>query len=132
MKASVISRSASVSSQYGTRMRTLAVCFLKLPSQERYLGLVHGSTAPSSRESEGSGMTRFMSKSIVLPKPWQRGQAPNGELKLNRIGSGWLNSRLQVLHWKRSLKRRRSPPAADSKMTSPDSRKQISVLSITR
>src|SRR5258708_35031292 len=110
-------------------MRTLAVCFLKLPSQDRCLGLVHGSTAPSSRESEESGMMRFMSKSIVLPKPWQRGHAPNGELKLNRIGSGWLNSRSHVLHANRSLKRRRSlPSAADSKMTSPDSRKQISVL----
>src|SRR5688500_168475 len=25
---------------------------------------------------------------MVLPKPWQTGQAPNGELKLNRCGSG--------------------------------------------
>ncbi len=25
---------------------------------------------------------------MVLPKPWQRGQAPTGELKLNRMGSG--------------------------------------------
>ena len=29
-----------------------------------------------------------MSKSMVLPKPWQRGQAPNGLLKLKRRGSG--------------------------------------------
>src|SRR5206468_12888064 len=122
MKASVISRSASVSSQYGTRMRTLAVCFLKLPTQERYLGLVHGSTAPRSTESEGSGITRFMSKSMVLPKPWQRGHAPKGELKLNRIGSGWLNSIPQVLHWNRSLKRSGAAPDALSKRTSPDSR----------
>ena len=25
---------------------------------------------------------------MVLPKPWQRGQAPMGLLKLNRLGSG--------------------------------------------
>ena len=72
------------------------------------MGLVHGSTAPSSSESVLSGMTRSMSKSMVLPKPWQRGQAPNGELKLNRIGSGSANSMPQVLHWNFSLKRRRS------------------------
>ena len=46
-----------------------------------------------------------MSKSMVLPKPWQRGQAPKGELKLKRIGSGTENSRPQVLHWNFSLKR---------------------------
>ena len=60
----------------------------KLPSQERNLGLVQGSTAPSSSESDLSGITRSRSKSMVLPNPWQRGQAPTGELKLNRIGSG--------------------------------------------
>ena len=33
----------------------------KLPSQERYFGLVHGSTAPSSSESVRSGITRSRS-----------------------------------------------------------------------
>ena len=52
-----------------------------------------------------------MSKSMVLPKPWQRGQAPKGELKLKRIGSGTANSRPQVLHWNFSLKRSCWSPA---------------------
>src|ERR1035438_2741440 len=90
MNSSSVSRSLAVKSQTGTFVRTVERCFLKLPSQERYFGFVHGSTAPSSSESEASGITRFMSKSIVLPKPWQRGHAPTGELKLNRIGSGGL------------------------------------------
>src|SRR5579864_6783570 len=100
MKSKTSSRSASFRSQNGVRKRTFFWADLrKFASQERYLGLVQGSTAPSSRERPGSGITRFISKSIVLPNPWQRGQAPKGELKLNRIGSGVLNSRLQVLHW---------------------------------
>src|SRR6516162_3875357 len=105
MKSKTRSRSASVNSQNGVWKRTPWVDFLKLFSHERYLGLVHGSTAPSSSASVVSGITRSMSKSIVLPKPWQRGHAPNGELKLNRIGSGGLNSAPQVLHWNFSLKR---------------------------
>src|SRR5438445_41504 len=99
MNSSTVSRSLSLSSQYGIFKRTPVRCFLKLPYQDRYLGLVQGSTAPSASERDGSGITRPISKSIVLPKPWQRGQAPNGELKLNRIGSGWLNSLPQALHW---------------------------------
>ena len=68
-------------------------------------------------------MTRSMSKSMVLPKPWQRGQAPKGELKLKRMGSGTANSMPQVLHSNFSLKRSGgSPDAAFSKMTSPASR----------
>src|SRR6478672_3920957 len=98
MNSSSVSRSAGVRSQTGTFMRNAVRLFLKLPSQDRYFGLVHGSTDPATTESEGSGITRFMSKSMVLPKPWQRGHAPTGELKLNRIGSGWLNSMPQVLH----------------------------------
>ena len=42
-------------------------------------------------------MTRFMSKSTVLPNPWQRGQAPNGLLKLNRRGSGSRPGRVTAL-----------------------------------
>src|SRR5215469_6619789 len=88
MNSSRLSRSASLKSHTGTWKRILRADFLKLPSHDLYFGLVHGSTAPPSSDKVGSGITRFMSKSIVLPNPWQRGQAPNGELKLNRIGSG--------------------------------------------
>ena len=42
---------------------------------------------------------------MVLPKPWQRGQAPKGLLKLNRLGSGSANSRPQRLQANFSLKR---------------------------
>src|ERR1035441_1071201 len=98
MSSDVCSSDLALRSATGTFMRTVVRCLLKLPSQERYFGLVHGSTAPSSSESEAFGTTRFMSKSMVLPKPWQRGHAPTGELKLNRIGSGTLNSMPQVLH----------------------------------
>ena len=34
----------------------------------------------------------------MLPNPWQRGQAPNGLLKLNRRGSGSLPGRWQLVH----------------------------------
>src|SRR6266540_2434282 len=98
MNSSSVSRSAAVNSHTGTFIRTLPLCFLKLPSQLRYFGFVHGSTAPSSIDNDPSGITRFISKSIVLPKPWQRGHAPTGELKLNRIGSGVANSSPHVLH----------------------------------
>ena len=59
---------------------------------------------------------------MVLPKPWQRGQAPAGLLKLNRIGSGSRNSMLSYLQMKRSLKSSRSSRRASSKIASPDSR----------
>src|ERR1035438_7302408 len=52
MNSSSVSRSLTVRSATGTLVRTVARCFLKLPIQERYLGLVHGSTAPSSRERQ--------------------------------------------------------------------------------
>ncbi len=42
----------------------------------RYLVVVQGAMAPSSRVFDLSGMMRLGSKSMVLPKPWQRGQAP--------------------------------------------------------
>ena len=47
---------------------------------------------------------------MVLPKPWQRGQAPMGLLKLNRLGSGSANSMPQRLQANFSLKRSVSPP----------------------
>ena len=39
-------------------------------------GLGPGWTTPSLMDLPRSGMTRSISKSMVLPKPWQRGQAP--------------------------------------------------------
>src|ERR1019366_3445032 len=128
MKAYTASRSPSERSRNGVVRRAAAppATFLKLPSQERYFGFVHGSTAPSSSDNDGSGMTRSISKSMVLPKPWQRGHAPTGELKLNRIGYGGVNSAPQVLHWNFSLKRTRSGGPDDaagvSKIASPASR----------
>ena len=44
-----------------------------------------------------SGITRFKSKSIVFPNPWQSGQAPKGLLKEKRRGSGFLVGNLAVL-----------------------------------
>ena len=46
------------------------------PWKGRYLGVVHGAMAPWARVWERSGRMRLGSKSMVLPKPWQRGQAP--------------------------------------------------------
>ena len=60
--------------------------------------------APSASVFEVSGTTRSISKSMVLPKPWQRGQAPNGLLKENSRGSGSSYLRLQALHSKRCEK----------------------------
>ncbi len=43
---------------------------------------------------------------MVLPKPWQRGHAPMGLLKLNSAGSGVDSSISHCLHENFSLKRR--------------------------
>ena len=83
------------------------------------LGLVQGSTAPSSTDLERSGMARSMSKSMVLPKPWQRLHAPKGVLKLNKVGSGSTNCLphcLQLNFWSNRMV---SPPAAGSNRQSP-------------
>src|SRR2546430_1628060 len=56
--------------------------------------------APSSSDLLGSGTTRFRSKSMVFPKPWQRGHAPYGLLKENRRGSGSWYSVPSFLHSK--------------------------------
>src|SRR6266852_1028347 len=42
----------------------------------RYFVVVQGAMAPPARVFDVSGMMRLGSKSMVLPKPWQRGQAP--------------------------------------------------------
>ena len=75
-----------------------AACLRSSVNQGRYLGRFQGSMAPSARVRLLSGMTRLRSKSMVLPKPWQRGQAPKGLLKLNRRGSGSRPGRWQLLH----------------------------------
>ena len=46
------------------------------PWKGRYLGVVQGAMAPWARVRLRSGRMRLGSKSMVLPKPWQRGQAP--------------------------------------------------------
>ena len=46
-----------------------------------------GATAPSAKDTVGSGITRSSSTSIVLPRPKQDGQAPKGLLKENIRGS---------------------------------------------
>src|ERR1700691_1244762 len=76
---------------------TLAARFIS-PWCGRYFVVVHGAMAPSSSVFDLSGMIRFGSKSIVLPKPWQRGHAPYGLLKLNSRGSGSRYARWQVEH----------------------------------
>src|SRR5262249_3922369 len=57
-------------------MARLRAHFFSSATSVRYRGLVQGSIAPSSSDLLGSGTTRLRSKSIVLPKPWQRGHAP--------------------------------------------------------
>ncbi len=75
-----------------------AACLRRSLNQGRYLGRFQGSMAPCARLSPLSGITRFRSKSTVLPNPWQRGHAPKGLLKLNSRGSGSLPGRWQLLH----------------------------------
>ena len=60
---------------------------------------------------------------MVLPKPWQRLQAPYGLLKLNRLGSGVDEFLAAALagEFLVEAQRIRRPPAG-SKITSPASR----------
>ena len=106
------------------RTPLLRAVLRKLPSQERYLGLVHGSTAPSSRVRFLSGITRSMSKSMVLPKPWQRGQAPNGivEAEQARLGIGECDAAVFAGEFFAEAQRLTLQPAAVSRMISPASR----------
>jgi hypothetical protein len=53
--------------------------------------------APSARVKVLFGITRLRSKSMVLPKPWQRGHAPKGLLNENRRGSGSLVTNVALL-----------------------------------
>ncbi len=82
-------------------------CLRRSVYQGRYLGRFQGSMAPSARVRPLSGMTRLRSKSTVLPKPWQRGQAPKGLLKLKRRGSGSRPARWQLVHSNAPEKRSR-------------------------
>ena len=54
----------------------------------------------------GSGTTRSMSSSMMLPKPWQVGQAPNGLLNENSRGCGSRRRCRTSRHSKRSLRTR--------------------------
>src|ERR1044071_7675349 len=61
--------------------------------------LFQAATAPSARLIESLGRTRDSSISSSVPRPWQGGQAPGGELKEKRRGesssraySGWSGS----------------------------------------
>ena len=47
--------------------------------------------ACSERDSEGSGITLFLSIEIVLPNPLHCGHAPCGELNENKFGLGETN-----------------------------------------
>src|SRR6478735_1078947 len=99
-------------------------------------GFVHGSMAPWLSDFDGSGITRFRSKSIVLPNPWHLGQAPNGLLKENSRGSGSSYLMPHFLHSNRWENRNCwagfPSGGAVSKTTSPLSRKLISAASATR
>src|SRR5688572_7274717 len=55
--------------------------FIRLPF------LRQASIAPFSSETDSSGTISSGSNSQVVPRPWQVGQAPWGELKLKRRGS---------------------------------------------
>src|SRR5215475_870782 len=61
--------------------------------------LFHAAMAPSARDIASLGRTRDSSISRSVPRPWQVGQAPWGELKEKRRGlsssraySGWSGS----------------------------------------
>ena len=77
-------------SAHGTSSRT---ALLAPPASARRAA--RGSAACSTARSRpagstcvGSGTTRSMSSSMMLPKPWQVGQAPNGLLNENSRGCG--------------------------------------------
>src|ERR1700732_966430 len=101
--STTIRRCSGSNSAHGTSSGMFACLAKRLSSAKsvRYLGLVQGSIAPSFRDFDLSGITRLRSKSIVLPKPWQRGQAPYGLLKENRRGSGFSERRVEGLESKR-------------------------------
>ena len=64
---------------------------------------VHGSIAPCRIDLVGSGTTRSMSSSMMLPNPWQVGQAPKGLLNENSRGCGSSYAMPQRRHSNRSL-----------------------------
>src|SRR4030065_624616 len=62
-------------------------------------------SAPSIIDLFLSGITRSGETSVIAPRPWQVGQAPNGELNENMRGSrlsntisGWLGQAPHVLN----------------------------------
>src|SRR4051812_37372445 len=105
--SSTSSRCSAFKSCHGTSNGT-PLCranFRNSACHGRYFGLVNGSIAPSLSVFVTSGITRFKSKSIVLPNPWHRGHAPKGLLNENSGGSGSSYLMWQFLHSKRWLKR---------------------------
>src|SRR5438876_837751 len=46
----------------------------------------HGRTAPCSSDFSGSATINPASRTIFWPRPWQTGQAPNGELNEKCFG----------------------------------------------
>ena len=59
----------------------------KVQPSPRSIPLAHGSTAPSRMVSDGSGMMRSGSISARVPRPWQSGHEPSGELKEKACGA---------------------------------------------
>ena len=92
--------------------------------------------APSAMLIESSGITKSISTSSLVPIPEQSGQAPNGELNENDLGSSSSNERLQSWQARCSLKTRSlSPPLASTKsrITIPwAKRNAVSIESVKR
>ena len=92
----------------------------------------------------GSGTTKSISSSTILPKPWHSGQAPNGLLNENNRGCGISYAMPHPLHSNRSENRCRcvaaspEPPAASGTRDSiahaapPPSRYAVSTESVIR
>ena len=84
-----------------------------------------------------SGTTRSMSSSMMLPKPWQVGQAPNGLLNEKSRGSGASYAMPHGRQSKRSLKwcartGRPSSPISMANAAPPPSRYAVSIESVRR
>src|SRR6185436_1819959 len=92
--------------------------------------------APCIIDFDGSGTTRSMSSSMMLPKPWQVGHAPNGLLNENSRGCGSSYIRPHGRHSKRSENlSTREASAVDCSIAHaapPPSRYAVSMESVNR